>query len=277
MTARCSTPTWTGNSCRSRAAASAAQRRKPIQELRHRTGCHLARGAVAGRERQLHLLRFRLLDYATALVDSTGTLQPVVYNDKLMPTIPRSRITAEVVTRPLSTLSLGLQLDWQSQMFVETGNLEEGVIYYDPPGPQPLGPVPFKAVPAPGLIQLNAHYQVGPAAVFASVDNLFGVIYTNNVIANADNGAYYEAGSGTWVSLGRASRSGHRAVDLRAPATTLPEVGMKLLNAAAVGLLILSAAPEALGAGRSPIGTGYRRRLRSGRSSGGPRAPPRIS
>ncbi len=44
---------------------------------------------------------FRLLDYATALVDSTGTLQPVVYNDKLMPTIPRSRITAEVVTRPL--------------------------------------------------------------------------------------------------------------------------------------------------------------------------------
>jgi iron complex outermembrane receptor protein len=147
---------------------------------------------------------FRLLDYATTVTDSAGNAQPVVYNDKQMPTIPQSRITADIVTRPLAALSLGMQFEWQSQMYVETGNQEVGVTYFHPP-PSPPGTivaVPFRAVPARALVQLNGRYQWGPVGVFASIDNLFGTVYTANVVANDLNGAYYEAGSGTWVSLG---------------------------------------------------------------------------
>jgi len=145
---------------------------------------------------------FRLMDYVTTVLDSAGVAQPVVYNDKQMPTIPQSRVTAEIVTRPLAALSLGLQFEWQSQMYVETGNEEQGVTYYDPPGPQPVTAVPFRAVPARALVQVNARYQLGPVGMFASVDNLFGTVYTANVVANDLNGAYYEAGSGRWLSLG---------------------------------------------------------------------------
>lgn len=147
---------------------------------------------------------FRLLDYATTVTDSAGNAQPVVYNDNQMPTIPQSRITAEIVTRPLTALSLGMQFEWQSQMYVETGNQEVGVTYFHPP-PTPPGTivaVPFRAVPARALVQLNGRYQWGPVGVFASIDNLFGTVYTANVVANDLSGAYYEAGSGIWMSLG---------------------------------------------------------------------------
>jgi len=145
---------------------------------------------------------FRLFDYATYTLDSAGATVPVVYNNKQMPTIPQSRITADVVTRPLPPLSLGLQFEWQSQMYVETGNQEQGITYFHPPGSSTLVAVPFRAVPARALIQLNARYQAGPVGVFGSVDNLFGTVYTANVVANDLSGAYYEAGSGTWVSIG---------------------------------------------------------------------------
>ncbi|HMU62874.1 MAG TPA: TonB-dependent receptor, partial [Gemmatimonadales bacterium] len=143
---------------------------------------------------------FRLLDYVTTVLDSAGVSQPVVYNGKQMPTIPQSRITANIVTRPLTALSLGMQFEWQSQMYVETGNEEEGVTYVR--RGTAIVPVPFRAVPARALVQLNGRYQVGPVGIFASVDNLFGTVYTANVVANDVNGAYYESGPGTWLSLG---------------------------------------------------------------------------
>jgi hypothetical protein len=62
--------------------------------------------------------------------------------------------------------------------------------------------VPFRAVPARTLVQLNGRYQLGPVGLFGVVENLFGTRYTANVVANSDFGAYYDAGPGTWVTLG---------------------------------------------------------------------------
>jgi len=148
---------------------------------------------------------FRLLDYATAVVNSTGVLQPAVYNGNLLPGIPQHRVTAEVVTRPLPALSLGVRFDWQSLVYVETGNQAEGVTYFhlNPAVPaSPVIAVPFRAVPARAIFQLNGRYQLGPVGLFGVVENLFGTRYTANVVANSQFGTYYDPGSGTWVTLG---------------------------------------------------------------------------
>jgi hypothetical protein len=57
-------------------------------------------------------------------------------------------------------------------------------------------------VPARTLVELNAQYQVGAINIFGTIENLFGITYVGNVVANAVNGAFYEAGPGRWVSVG---------------------------------------------------------------------------
>jgi len=145
---------------------------------------------------------FRLLDFTSSVLLPDSTRQEVVYDGNLLPGVPQHRLTAEAVTRPLRALTLGLRFEWQSLVYVENGNQQEGVIYV--PSTQPPGttPVPFRSVPARALVQLNGQYQAGPVGIFATVENLFGTRYTANVVGNSDLGAYYEAGPGTWVSLG---------------------------------------------------------------------------
>ena len=57
-------------------------------------------------------------------------------------------------------------------------------------------------MPARALVHLNAAWRLGPATLFGSVENLFGVRYGGNVLANETAGRFYEAGSPAWVSVG---------------------------------------------------------------------------
>ena len=143
---------------------------------------------------------FRLLDYTPDVRDSTGAFQPVDMSGNLLPAVPQNRLTFGVDIRPVRGLSVGARVEWQSQMFVDSGNSESGTVYFKP-GPVVIA-VPFSAVPARTLVELNAHYQVGVINIFGTIENLFGITYVGNVVANAVNGAFYEAGPGRWVSVG---------------------------------------------------------------------------
>ncbi len=143
---------------------------------------------------------FRLLDYVPSVTDSAGVSRPADQSGNLLPAVPQNRVTLGIQARPVRGLSVGLQLEWQSLMYVESGNELSGTVYIKP-GPRVIA-IPFNAVPARALVQLNAQYQLGPVGLFGTVENLFGITYVGNVVANATNGAFYEAGPGTWVSLG---------------------------------------------------------------------------
>jgi iron complex outermembrane recepter protein len=143
---------------------------------------------------------FRLLDYVTNVTDSAGGQRPVDESGNILPAVPQNRVTVAVQAQPLRGLSIGLQVEWQSLMYVESGNQLSGTVYFKP-GPVVLG-IPFSAVPARALVALNAQYQVGPVGLFGAVENLFGISYVGNVVANAGNGAFYEAGPGRWITIG---------------------------------------------------------------------------
>lgn len=146
-------------------------------------------------------LDLRLQDYKTAVLDSTGARREVNFGGKLLPAVPRHRVTGEARVRPLAAVDLGLQVEWQSVVYVETSNARAGTWYFQPPS-GPVRGVPFRAVPSRALIHLNAAWQLGPATLFGSVENLFGLRYAGNVVANESFGRFYEAGPPTWISLG---------------------------------------------------------------------------
>jgi iron complex outermembrane receptor protein len=148
------------------------------------------------------LLDLRLLDYTSAVLDSTGTPQAVDFAGKLLPAVPRHRLTGEARVSPVPVLDLGVQVEWQSVIYVESGNATAGIWYFRP---QPIGPVqqvPFRAVPARAVLHLNAAWRLGPATLFGSVENLFGLRYVGTVVANESFGRFYEAGPPGLVSLG---------------------------------------------------------------------------
>ena len=116
--------------------------------------------------------------------------------------MPRQRITGEARVRPFAALDLGVQLEWQSVMYVETGNADAGIWYFRPQAGAPLEQVPFRAVPARTLVHLNAAWRLGPATLFGSAENLFGLKYAGNVVANENFGRFYESGSPATASLG---------------------------------------------------------------------------
>jgi iron complex outermembrane recepter protein len=147
-------------------------------------------------------LDLRLTDYTSALLDSTGALRDVDFRGKRLPAVPRHRFTSEARVRPLSSLDLGVQLEWQSVVYVETGNAEVGTWYFRPQASAPVQHMPFRAIPARTLVHLNAAWRLGPATLFGSVENLFGLKYAGNVVANESFGRFYESGSPTSVSVG---------------------------------------------------------------------------
>jgi hypothetical protein len=86
-------------------------------------------------------------------------------------------------------------------VYVETSNSTEATWYYLDRD-EAVQAVPFRAVPARALVHVNAAWRVGPATLVGSVENLFGLRYAGNVLANERSGRFYEAGPPTWVSLG---------------------------------------------------------------------------
>ena len=116
--------------------------------------------------------------------------------------MPRHRLTGEARINRLAAFDLGAQIEWQSVVYVETGNADEGFWYFRPQPSGPVEPVPFRAVPARALVHLNAAWRLGPATLFGSVENLFGRKYAGSVQSNDSFGRFYEAGSPASVSVG---------------------------------------------------------------------------
>ncbi len=145
-------------------------------------------------------LDLRLRDYTSAVLNSTGTFDSVDFGGKLLPAVPQQRLTAEVRVNPLSALELGVQVEWQGIVYVETSNARAGTWYFGPPGA--VQQVPFRAVPARALLHLNAAWQLGSATLFGSVENLFGLKYAGSISSNESLGRFYELGSPATVSVG---------------------------------------------------------------------------
>jgi iron complex outermembrane receptor protein len=147
-------------------------------------------------------LDLRLRDYISVVLNSAGMSEEVDFAGKRLPGVPRHRLTGEARLNPLPDIDLGVQIEWQSLVYVETGNAEAGIWYFPPPAGVPVQQVAFRAVPARTLVHLNAAWRLGPATLFGSVENLFGLRYAGSVLANESVGRFYEAGSPASVSLG---------------------------------------------------------------------------
>lgn len=147
-------------------------------------------------------LDLRLQDFTTSVLDSTGTPAEVDFSGKRLPGVPRQRVTSEAQVRPLDRLSLGVQVEWQGKVYVETGNADQGVWYFQRGSGGDVQQVPFRAVPARALVHLNAAYRLGPATLFGRIENLFGKRYAGNVRVNEIFGQFYDAGSPRWASFG---------------------------------------------------------------------------
>ncbi len=143
-----------------------------------------------------------LQDFTTTVLDSTGTGREVDFSGKRLPAVPRHRFTAAAQVRPRADLDLGVQVEWQSVVYVETTNADRGTWFFlsEPDGP--VQGVPFRAVPARALVHVNAALRLGPTTLFGSVENLFGQWYAGNIVANASFGRFYDPGSPARVSLG---------------------------------------------------------------------------
>jgi iron complex outermembrane receptor protein len=147
-------------------------------------------------------LDLRLQDYTSVVLDSTGALHEMDFSGKLLPAVPRHRVTGEARVRPLAAVDLGMQVEWQSIVYVETSNAVRGTWYFQPGPGAPVEQVAFRAVPARVLLHLNAAWHLGPATLVAGVENLFGLKHTGTVVANEAFGRFYEAGPPASVSLG---------------------------------------------------------------------------
>lgn len=147
-------------------------------------------------------LDLRLRDYTSVVLDSTGTLQAVDFGGKLLPGVPRHRLTGEARVNPLPPMDIGVQIEWQGVVYVESGNSDTGIWYFRPQLGAPVQQVPFRAVASRALVHLNAAWRWGPATLFGSVENLFGLRYAGNVVANESSGRFYEAGSPAALSVG---------------------------------------------------------------------------
>ena len=147
-------------------------------------------------------LDLRLRDYTSAVLNSTGRPDSVDFGGKLLPAVPRHRLTVEARVNPLSALDCGVQIEWQSVVYVETSNAAAGIWYFQTVTGGPVQQVPFRAVPARALLHLNAAWQLGSATLFGSVENLFGLKYAGSISSNEQFGRFYELGSPATVSVG---------------------------------------------------------------------------
>lgn len=141
---------------------------------------------------------FRLQEFETDVQGPGGTITTVDYSGNVLPGIPAHRLTGEVRVRAVRALEASVQVEWQSALFVETGNRDEGVWYSTV---APAG-VPFRSVPSRAVVHLAARWQAGLVGVFGSVENLFGSRFAAAILANDASGRFYEPGPGTVLTLG---------------------------------------------------------------------------
>ena len=146
-------------------------------------------------------LDLRLQDYTSMVLDSTGVPREVDFGGKRLPAVPRHRATAEARFHPRAAVDLGVQVEWQGIVYVETGNAVAGTWYFRTQPGAPVERVAFRALPARTLVHLDAAWHLGAATLVGSVENLFGVRYAGTIEANESFGRFYEAGPPASVSL----------------------------------------------------------------------------
>jgi iron complex outermembrane receptor protein len=147
-------------------------------------------------------LDLRLLEYTTEVLDSTGNSRTLDFGGQILPGVPKHRLTGEARVHPRADLDLGVQVEWQSIVYVESSNATSGIWYFwQAPNPA-LQHVPFRAVPSRALVHLNAAWRRGPATLFGNVENLFRIKHAANVQANEIFGRFYESGPPASVSFG---------------------------------------------------------------------------
>ena len=147
-------------------------------------------------------LDVRLQDYTTARIDSSGTSREVSFSGRRMPAVPRQRVAGAAQVSPVRALELGMEVEWQGIVYVETSNAREGVWHVRPQPDAPVQQVPFRALPARMVVRLNATYRVGAATFFGGVDNVTNQRYAANVAANESVGRFYLPASPRSASLG---------------------------------------------------------------------------
>jgi iron complex outermembrane recepter protein len=147
-------------------------------------------------------LDLRLTDYTSSVLDAAGSARMVDFSGKRMPAVPKHRITGDARIRPLAGLSLGVQVEWQGVVYVESGNADRGIWYFQTQPGGAVQQVPFRAVPARTLVHLHGDLRLGPATVFARTENVLGQKHAAVVRANESSGRFYEPGPPAWASLG---------------------------------------------------------------------------
>lgn len=143
-----------------------------------------------------------LTDFQAQQVQSDGSSQLVDFSGKKLPGVPRHRFGGEARFRPLQHLAASIGAEWQSRVFVENGNSEQGTVYFRAFGSPQVQQQAFSAVPAYALVHLSASYELGPTTIFGSVENLFDKTYVGNITVNDGTGRFYSAGSGRYIALG---------------------------------------------------------------------------
>lgn len=156
---------------------------------------------------------FVLQDYEGSVVQPDGSVVTESFAGSRLPGVPVHRLTGELRLRPVDRLSAYVGAEWQSRVFVDNGNTDEGEVYVRGFGPTPtVTAVPFRAVDAYALVHVGARWTTGPVTLHASVENLLDKTYAGNVATNAADGRFYSAGAGRYLSVGMtiAARGGVR-------------------------------------------------------------------
>jgi iron complex outermembrane receptor protein len=141
---------------------------------------------------------FRLQEFSNEVQGPDGVRDTVDFSGKRLPGIPVHRATAEARLRPTGTFEASVQLEWQGELFVETGNQAAGT-WYSPGAPSGE---PFRAAPARALVHIAGRWQLGAVTLFGSAENLLGTRYIASVLPNDFFGRFYETGAGTVLTLG---------------------------------------------------------------------------
>lgn len=146
---------------------------------------------------------FELTEFTGTTTAPDGSQVPTDFSGNRLPGVPQHRLGGEVRFRPLTGLTAGIGAEWQSRVFVDNANTEEGVLWVRGFGPNPsVNPVPFSAVPSFGLVNVNLMYRWRGATAFLSVENVFDKVYVGNVSINAADGRFYDSGAGRYLSAG---------------------------------------------------------------------------
>ncbi|HEX5631982.1 MAG TPA: TonB-dependent receptor, partial [Gemmatimonadales bacterium] len=145
---------------------------------------------------------YTLQDYQSIVVNEAGQGVLTDFSGNRLPGVPRHRLAGELRVRPHARVQASVGAEWQSRVYVDNGNADAGTVYFKPFGPGEVQAIAFRAVPDYALLHLAASWQVGPARLFGSVENLLDTRYTANVTINDGQGRFYNAGAGRYVAVG---------------------------------------------------------------------------